>query len=235
MLKLRCPECGTNLYEGYLKFPVCHHCGTNALSCRGCASYDPKTGACTDVVSPITTVADADARPECGRFRPLRELREAPADRPATRRLWVYAAIAVVLVLLALVAQQLVARGPQPAEHLMRAAVSLPNEVAVGDPCTVVILADNRAEEQPHTVAVRVSNDTLQDLELQEITPEPARQEDTGGGRTFHFGSVEPGADMQIEFTFLCDRQGRARMSFLVTDEASNLIGQKYEQLKITP
>jgi hypothetical protein len=104
VLKIRCPSCGTNLYEGYFTFPRCHKCNANALCCRACVSYDPSRGVCVEPTSPIDTVTDPDELPQCGIFKPRVPVADE-ADRPLGRRFWTYVAsgVAAVLVIFAIV------------------------------------------------------------------------------------------------------------------------------------
>lgn len=235
MLKLRCPNCGTNLYRGYYQFPVCHRCGTNALSCRGCLSFDPKAGVCTDVISPIDTVQDADAMPDCGRFQPRYEVVDA-GDRPLGRKFWLYSAFgAVVLVFLGFLVHRLVLAPPPRAQHGMRALISVPSQIYPGVPFEVNVLVENGDEQSDHSFQVRLAPETLESAKLESASPPPQRDVTRGKARYLEYDVVPSGAQQRVVLAFTPGEHGRARLRLRVLDERGHWVAEESADVRITP
>lgn len=233
--RLRCPNCGINLYRGYHRFPVCHECGTNAMSCRGCLSFDAQAGVCTDVVSPIDTVQDADALPDCGRFRPRLAAAEAEA-RPLGRRFWLYVALGVVVVVfLAALAYRYLLAKPRPAEHNMRALIGLPSEIFPGTSFEVSILVDNTEEELGHAFEVRLGPETLASAELHSASPKPQREITRGNARYLQYGMVPPGEQQRVLLRLTPGETGRARLRVRVVDEKGHWVADERADIRIEP
>lgn len=234
MLRLRCPKCGTNLYRGYYKFPVCHQCGTNALSCRGCLSFDPKAGICTDVLSPIDTVQDADAMPDCGRFRPRLAVEDA-GDRPLGRRFWLYVALAVVVVVfLATLGFRRLFGQPPPTEYPLHTLIGLPSDIYPGTPFDADLMVENADADLAHSFEVRIGPETMEDVQFQGATPKPQRETMRGQAKYLQYGIIPPGVQHRVVLRFM-PTHGRARLRVRVLDDRGRLVGEERADVRITP
>ncbi|MFQ6097354.1 MAG: hypothetical protein ACE5O2_06450 [Armatimonadota bacterium] len=232
MLKIRCPNCGTNLYEGYFTFPRCHKCNANALCCRACVSYDAVRGVCIEPTSPIDTVQDPDQMPQCGIFKPQLVV-EHEADRPFGRRFWLYVAAGVVAVLLAfavvIVRMQAATRPRQVVASIME-----PSEIAADRPAPFTILVTNNDSDSAHDVSIRLPEETLARWDAAPGAPLPLEDEMRGSTRYLVY-EVAPAATTEITIYLRAHDIGQSRTRIEVVDHRGRPIALLSERLDVTP
>ncbi|MFA4043854.1 MAG: hypothetical protein HZRFUVUK_000633 [Candidatus Fervidibacterota bacterium] len=212
MLALRCPRCGTVVYEGHFTFPVCHICHENLRKCRYCRHYRGDGVKCAGAKeAPVVNgedVRDCDWYVSTLTISPLRVMpRESAIACIMTSII-----LSIIVVVLSLL--------PQPRGSPTEATITCRGHVRKGELLVVTLVKPKAKEANPVRFHVTIPADVLSAFSIRSVSPPPKRSVEANGNITWTYDMEEvKGDSFVLRLTMQPAKEGSHNMRLEVVEE----------------
>lgn len=232
MLKIRCVQCDTVNYEGYMGFPICHKCHEHLIKCRYCQNFDRQFYVCGHPkrVEELGPSVDPDIGRSCPYFSSLHEVRE-PSPVARTTRTWTAVLIAVLAIIVVVGLVILGLQGPRSPANM---EVQFPVRSAPGATVVGTISITNPSATKSLLRTVWLGDDFFGGFEITGTEPAAEQILPERGGRCYVFLPVPPGKTHVVRLYCRAKGEGDFPLEVRLFDRKRNLLADSRLTLHVS-